>query len=85
MKHSLSLLAPHFSRVDHGSVTVWFSYAVPIGVSDGKRTYTRENEWSTATGTHLNQIDNGDKASRQPTAMFERTLEIILGKMGALL
>jgi hypothetical protein len=43
---------------------LWFSYETPIAVYvPGEGTFIRQNEWSTTTGRHLNEIDS-DKSKR---------------------
>jgi hypothetical protein len=73
---------PNFTRVDIGDLTIWFSYQTPIGFAyPGKAITTRENDWSTTTGKHLNEIDGGQKARRIPGSEFMRQLEELTDKI----
>lgn len=68
----VEFLASNFTRVHVGPVVVWFSYRTPVAFLIGGERVVRQNEWSTTTGKHLNQIDGGDKASRVDGATFRR-------------
>lgn len=73
---------PNFSRVDVGSLTLWFSYRTVIAYQDGwETTVVRENDWSNTTGRHLNYVDDGDKASRLPGDVFEARLATVLARL----
>jgi hypothetical protein len=64
MLPQLYQIAPNFVRVDIGDITVWYSYSTPIAFKIvGSELVIRQNEWSTTTGKHLNQI-NTDKSIR---------------------
>ena len=69
-------------RVHVGRLTLWFSYETIIAF-DSPITgfWIRENDWSTTTGRHLNEIDE-DKEVRLRSALFEEQLNITLRKHG---
>jgi len=71
-------IAPNFTRVIVGEVTVWFSYETPVAYQDSADLpRVVDNDWSTTTGKHLNQIDGGTdqaKLHRVVPAAFEREL-----------
>jgi hypothetical protein len=57
--------AANLNQVSLGSLTIWFSYETPVAIQrSGQKPVVAANEWSVATGRHLNLIDGGDKATR---------------------
>jgi len=78
MNIRLEQLAPNFTRVEVGDVTIWFSYEIPIalrGFLGG--TIIRRNVWGTTTGRHLNVIDR-DHSKRLSSEEFEVLLAAAL-------
>lgn len=75
----ITVLAPNFTRLDIGTVTIWYSYQTTIAfMADGKKT-VRVNSWSSTTGKHLNAVDFGTKdakAARVSGEEFERLLAL---------
>lgn len=63
--------------VEIGSLRLYFSYDTIIAFSSPKGSATRQNDWSTTTGKHLNAI-TPDKKSRISGEEFEKQLEEIL-------
>lgn len=61
----------NFTTIFMDNMTLWFSYttlvAFRVGANDK---VVHENVWSNTTGKHLNQIDEGDKASRVSRGAF---------------
>lgn len=73
----LRQLSAHLTCVDVGMVTLWFSYNTCIAFKEyAKAPVLSENEWSTTTGKHLNQI--GDKSLRIPREEFNQKLGEVL-------
>jgi len=64
-------------RVSIGGASIWFSYRTPIAFAYNGETVVRENDWSTTTGRHLNEIDGGDKSSRVSGDEFIRQLSAL--------
>lgn len=78
-------IAPNFTEVEVGDLTIWFSYSVPVAFSVNSGSafgiVVRENDFSTTTGRHLSQIDQGDaygKARRIPGPAFEHALSLLV-------
>jgi hypothetical protein len=71
-------IAPNFTRVEIGEVTVWFSYETPVAYQDSAALpRVVNNDWSTTTGKHLATIDGGTdqaKMHRLAPAAFEAQL-----------
>ena len=82
MDIGIERIKPNLTKVNIGTITVWFSYNTPIAFKNGtwSTLVVRENVWSTTTGKHLNYIDGGDKeakARRVSSDEFNRALEEI--------
>ena len=79
MNIKIEQIKPNFTKINIGTITVWFSYETPIAFQvDGQPLVVRENVWSTTTGKHLNAIDGGDKeakARRVSSEVFESLVE----------
>ncbi len=72
----LTIYAVNRADVTIGDLTISFSYRTPIAFDHpGLGLVVSENCWSTTTGKHLNQIDEGDKKGRLPRDRFEAALE----------
>ena len=85
MSIEIEQIKPNFTKVNIGTVMVWFSYDTPIAFKVyGQPRVVRENIWSTTTGKHLNWIDGGTKeakANRVSSDEFDRALdELELGE-----
>ena len=85
MSIEIEQIKPNFTKVNIGTVMVWFSYDTPIAFKVyGQPRVVRENIWSTTTGKHLNAIDGGTKtakANRVSSDEFDRELdELELGE-----
>ncbi len=62
---SVEVIRPNFTRLDVGSLVVWFSYKEPVAFKfNGRPRVVRENAWGPTTGKHLNAIDGGSKEAR---------------------
>lgn len=81
MSLALHLIAPNFTRVDVGDLTVWFSYESPIAYRDRHGLVIRENSWGPTTGKHLNAV-HPDKGRRIPSAEFESKINALLIQKG---
>lgn len=83
MSVSLRQIAPDLTRVDLGSITVWFSFETPVAFQtfDGP-IEVAQNVWSAKTGRHLNQIDGGLKKGRWPISEFAPMLNREMTKRG---
>ena len=69
-------IKPNLTKVNVGTVTVWFSYETPIAFEVyGQPRVVRENIWSTTTGKHLNAIVGGGKERRVSSDEFNRALD----------
>ena len=81
MSIEIEQIKPNFTKVNIGTVMVWFSYETPIAFKvDGQPRVVRENVWSTTTGKHLNSIDGGTKeakAHRVSSVEFNRALDAL--------
>lgn len=63
---TITHLAPNFTQLVMGHLTIWFSYKTMIGFQlCGKGKMVSENHWSATTGKHLNQLEP-DKKRRVP-------------------
>ena len=72
----------HSLEVTLGVFTVYFSYQTPVAFEtpqDGL--VCRENDWSTTTGKHLNQIEP-NKKKRVKSAEFEQRFGAALARYG---
>lgn len=65
MNIGIEQIKPNFTKINIGTVTVWFSYDTPIAFRASGERVVRENIWSTTTGKHLNYIDGGDKEAKE--------------------
>jgi hypothetical protein len=74
MDVSLEPLSQNFTRVWVGDVSIWFSYKTPVAFSHLGRRVVRQNDWSTTTGKHLNEIDGGTHGNRVTGLEFEKLL-----------
>ena len=63
--------------VEIGDLSLYFSYDTIIGFSSPKGSETRQNDWSTTTGKHLNAI-TPDKTLRIDGVKFEKKLIEVL-------
>lgn len=63
-------------KVTINDLSLWFSYRTVVAFRFGGQFYIRENDWSTTTGRHLNEIDS-DHSIRIPGVEFERELDRI--------
>lgn len=61
---------------DTTGLTIYFSYETPIAFRLGDSLTIRENDWSNATGKHLNFIDD-DKSKRIDGVEFLTALKVI--------
>ena len=80
MSIEIEQIKPNFTKVNIGTVMVWFSYDTPIACRASGERVVRENIWSTTTGKHLNAIDGGTKeakAERVSSAEFDRALDAL--------
>lgn len=80
MSIEIEHIKPNFTKVNIGTVMVWFSYDTPIAFRASGERVVQENIWSTTTGKHLNAFDGGTKeakAHRVSSAEFNRALEEI--------
>lgn len=70
----------NFTTVEIGPIAIAFSYATPIGFTPAGEFdwVTRENDWSTTTGKHLNWLDFGHKSKRLSGDHFEVALEVAI-------
>jgi hypothetical protein len=69
-------LAPNFSRLEAGELTVWFSYDTPIGFHyPGRGHVARVNEWGPTTGKHLNALEAA-RADRLEAGEFLEALKL---------
>lgn len=67
--------------VELGGLTLYFSYRTVVAFRTSETgLVVSENVWSTTTGRHLNEIDDGDKKSRLPHAEFEQRLNEVLAR-----
>ena len=86
MDIGIERIKPNLTKVNVGTVTVWFSYATPIAFKVyGQPRVVRENVWSTTTGKHLNYIDGGDKEAKErrvPSEDFNAALKRLLKWLG---
>lgn len=84
MNIGIEQIRSNFTKINVGTVTVWFSYDIPIAFRASGERVVRENIWSTTTGKHLNAIDGGTKeakARRVSSDEFDRALdELELGE-----
>ena len=84
MNIGIEQIRPNFTKINIGTITVWFSYDTPIAFRESGERVVRENIWSTTTGNHLNAIDGGTKeakARRVSSDEFNRALdELELGE-----
>jgi len=79
---SLYQKAAHFHEVNVGDMSIFFSYATPIGFTTrGGGLIVRENTWSITTGKHLNML-NSDKKARVESKEFEELLSQAVNKRG---
>lgn len=80
MSIEIEQIKTNFTKVNIGTITVWFSYDTPIAFRSSGERVVRENIWSTTTGKHLNAIDGGTKeakANRVSSEEFDRALEAL--------
>lgn len=91
MSNSLSLMGvglrtirPNLTRLTLGGLTIWFSYETPISFEDRDfgEVATRVNDWGTATGRHLNLIEE-DHSVRVSGELFQRLLNEALMRVGS--
>ena len=79
MNIGIEQIKPNLTKVNVGTITVWFSYDTPFAFKVyGQPRVVRENIWSTTTGKHLNAIDGGTKeakANRVSSEEFDRALD----------
>ncbi len=57
---------PNAKVVQIGPIKIWFSYTTPVAFEiAGRQTgIVSQNEWSNATGKHLNKIDGGSERKK---------------------
>lgn len=81
MSIEIEQIKPNFTKVNIGTVMVWFSYDTPIAFRVyGQPRVVRENIWGPTTGKHLNAIDGGTKtakAERVSSDEFNRALDAL--------
>ena len=86
MSIEIEQIKPNFTKINVGTVMVWFSYDTPIAFKVyGQPRVVRENIWSTTTGKHLNAIDGGTKtakAERVSSEDFNAALKRLLKWLG---
>lgn len=57
----IRIFAVNFVRVDVNELSMWFSYETMIAFQAPETgLVVHQNDWSTTTGKHLNEIDGGD-------------------------
>jgi hypothetical protein len=63
-------------RVELGTITLYYSYKTIVAYSDIQDgLIVHENIWGVTTGKHLNWLDNGDKANRKDSNVFDEMLQ----------
>ncbi len=66
-------------RFDMESLTVWFSYRMPVAFARPRGVLVvRENIWGPTTGKHLNAIDGGSREARR-ARVSEEAFTTMLG------
>jgi len=77
--YSSSNYGAHCIAIAVGQLTFYFSYDTIVAFSSPETgLVVHENDWSTTTGKHLNQIDRGNKKNRIPASEFEAKLKEVL-------
>jgi len=73
MSVKLKQIAPNFTSVEMGDVTIYFSYETAVGFHVAGKGYTVvENQWGPTTGKHLNKIEPDHKKRVSLEAMNAR-------------
>lgn len=74
MTPKLINLRTNMYQLEHGTLTIWFSYETPIAFLTSQLFVARQNEWGPTTGKHLNVI-GANSQGRIPGPEFEARLK----------